>query len=107
MDARKARIGAISGILLLVGRRPGAERWAARRAGRLVLVHVLTVGLIALHEMAWGPSEAAPPAQADLNRLRDHVTQELATLSPTHARSSKVVDCILHSHVTASGPPIQ
>src|SRR5262249_26171973 len=66
----------------LVGEHPDVER-----AGRLVLVHVLAVGLIALYEIPGRAPKTAPPLQADLHGFRDDVTRELAALSPTHAHS--------------------
>src|SRR5262249_28253889 len=104
--ARSEAIGAAGALCLclpdLVSEHPDVQG-----AGRFVLVDVLAVGLIALHGITGRTPEAAPPPQANLNGLGDHITHTLATLSPTHARSSGIVDSFLHSHVTASGPPTQ
>ena len=87
-----AALGLLAWLCLDARRRTAAEHPDVERAGGFVLVYVLTIGLVALHEVAWRAPEAAPAAQTDLNRLRHDITGELTALSSTHALSSDVLD---------------
>src|SRR6185436_9757941 len=63
----------------LVGKQADVER-----AGRLVLFHVLAVGLVALDEVALRPPEAPVALEPDQHGLGDNFAPELARTTSTH-----------------------
>src|SRR5262249_55230428 len=65
-----------------------SEHRGGQRAGRLVFVDVLAIGLIALHEVALRSSESARPTQSDLNALGHDTAEILACSASAHVISS-------------------
>ena len=61
------------------------EHADVERAGWLVLVNVLTVGLVALNEIFRGLSEPVRSMETDPDRFRYHLAQELPCTIPSHA----------------------
>lgn len=63
------------------------EHADVERAGGLVLVDVLAVGLITLHEVTLHAAEAAGPFQPDQYRLGNYFAEILARATSTHMLS--------------------
>jgi hypothetical protein len=63
----------------LVGEQAGVQR-----AGRFVLLNVLTFGLIALDEVPLDATEATRPLEANHHRFGHHGAPELARTTSTH-----------------------
>src|SRR5262249_684227 len=54
------------------------------RAGRLVLLDVLAVILVALDEIPLAPAEPSRPTKTDLHLFRDHLTPEFPRSASAH-----------------------
>ncbi len=64
------------------------EHADVQRAGGLVLVNVLTVGLVTLNEISLRPSEAVRSTETDQHRFGDHLAPELPLVTSAHVISS-------------------
>jgi len=64
------------------------EHVDVQRAGWLVLVNVLTVGLVALNEISLRPSEAVRSTETDQDPFGYHLAPELPPATSAHVISS-------------------
>ena len=68
------------------------EHADVQRAGWLVLVHVLTVGLVTLNEISSEPSEAVRSTETDQHRFGYHLAPKLPRVTSAHVISSMYGD---------------
>src|SRR5262249_44314721 len=61
------------------------EQACVQWTGRLVLLHILTLGLIALHEVALHAPESSGSLEPNHHRLGHHGAPELSGTASTHA----------------------
>lgn len=63
------------------------EHADVQRAGRLILVNILTFGLVALNEILAAPSETVRSTETDQNRFGYYLAPELPPLTSAHVIS--------------------
>src|SRR3989441_4983229 len=92
-----ARAAGVIGRFDLVG-----EESRVQRTGRFVFLDVLTLGLVALHEVALDATESSRPLEADHHGLGHHGAPELTRTASAHVFGfSFLTDSVSHHALSA------